>query len=80
MDGPSTSGGKGLREPDALIHVAEVLVESVGGRVVGAGKEGTLKLPSSYAERLPAVLSLRAAILNANGKVYVLDRAFRIVP
>jgi hypothetical protein len=48
--------------------------------VVGTGKEGTLKLPSFYGERLPAVLSLRATVLNANGKVYVLDRAFRLVP
>lgn len=51
-----------------------------GGRVVGTGREGTLRLPSFYSERLPAILSLRAAILNANGKVYIIDRAFRIVP
>lgn len=51
-----------------------------GGRVVGTGKEGPLRLPSFYGERLPAVLSLRAAVLNANGKIYVIDRAFRIVP
>jgi hypothetical protein len=63
-----------------VVWTAEAATGANGGRVVGTGSQGTLQLPATFAERVPSVVSLRAAILNSNGKVYVLDRAYRLVP
>lgn len=51
-----------------------------GSRIVGTGLEGTMRLPEALTSRLPGVLSLRVMILNANGKAYELNRAYRLVP
>ncbi len=58
----------------------EIPVDSQGYRVLGTGKEGTLHIPPSISENLPAALDLRVALLNANGKVYVIDKIYRLVP
>jgi hypothetical protein len=63
-----------------VVWTAEMTTGNEGGRVVGTGTQGSLKLPAAFGDRLPAVVTLRASILNANGKVYVIDRAFRLVP
>ena len=66
---------------DLLISwTAELTTGTDGGRLVGIGNEGTLRIPVTYGDKLPAVLSVRASVLNANGKVYVIDRAFKLVP
>lgn len=59
---------------------AEVGADGEGYRVIGTGKEGTLKVPASIVKNMPAVLSLHANIVNANGKAYLVDRIFRLVP
>jgi hypothetical protein len=59
---------------------AEVAADGEGYRVIGTGKEGTLKVPVSLVKNFPAVLSLHANIVNANGKAYSVDRIFRLVP
>jgi hypothetical protein len=59
---------------------AEVFTDGEGPRVVGSGREGMMQIPRSIAGTLPAVLSIRAAVLNANGKAYVLDRVYRLTP
>jgi hypothetical protein len=59
---------------------AEVPLDGEGYRVVGTGREGTLKIPQSIADQYPAVVSLRAMVLNANGKAYTLDKVYRLVP
>jgi hypothetical protein len=59
---------------------AEVPQDGAGYRVVGTGKEGTLVLPRSLANRYPAVVSLRLMLLNANGKAYTLDRVYKLIP
>jgi hypothetical protein len=59
---------------------AEVPVDGQGYRVVGAGREGTMRIPKSIANKLPAVMSLRVSIVNANGKAYLLDKVYRLVP
>jgi hypothetical protein len=59
---------------------AEVAADGEGFRVIGTGREGTLKVPASVVRNLPAVLSLHANIVNANGKAYLVDRIFRLVP
>ncbi len=59
---------------------AEVSADGAGYRVIGTGREGTLKVPASIVKNLPAVMSLHANIVNANGKAYLIDRIFRLVP
>jgi hypothetical protein len=63
-----------------VVWTAELTTGSDGGRVAGTGTEGMLKLPEFFAARAPTVMSLHVSILNANGKLYVLDRVFRVVP
>jgi hypothetical protein len=58
----------------------EVVIDGEGYRVVGVGREGTLQIPRGIAKNLPAILSLRVAALNANGKAYVVDKVYRLVP
>jgi len=59
---------------------AEVSADGEGYRVVGTGMQGTLKVPPSIVRNFPAVLSLHANIVNANGKAYLVDRIFKLVP
>ncbi len=59
---------------------AEVPVDGEGYRVVGTGREGTLAIPKSLANRYPAVMSLHMMLLNANGKAYALDRVYKLNP
>jgi hypothetical protein len=51
-----------------------------GGRVVGTGTKGMMRVPDALTTRIPGVLSMRVLILNANGKAYEVDRAFKVVP
>ena len=62
------------------VWTAEVNTDGQGYRVVGVGERGTLNIPANIATRLPAVLNLRVAGMNANGKIYVQDKVFRLVP
>jgi len=59
---------------------AEVAADGQGYRVIGTGKQATLKVPASIVKNMPAVLAVHANILNANGKAYLIDRIFRLVP
>jgi hypothetical protein len=59
---------------------AEVVIDGEGYRIVGSGSQGTFRIPASIVHRFPGVLSLRAAILNAHGKAYVIDKVYRLVP
>jgi len=59
---------------------AEVPLDGEGYRVVGTGREGTLTIPRSLANRYPAVMSLHMMLLNANGKAYGLDRVYKLNP
>ena len=58
---------------------AEVVVDGRGFQILGTGKDGTLRIPTTLAVKYPAVLSLRVGIVNANGKLYVIDRVYRLV-
>jgi hypothetical protein len=59
---------------------AEVPQEGEGYRVAGTGREGMLVIPRALATRYPAVVSLRLMLLNANGKAYTLDKAYKLIP
>ena len=66
---------------DLLIEwTAEVVLDGEGFRVAGTGSEGTLHIPREIVHKLPGTLSLRASILNANGKAYVIDKVYRLGP
>jgi hypothetical protein len=58
----------------------EVPVDNEGYRVIGTGREGTMHIPPSIASHLPVAISVRMNILNANGKAYIVDKVYRLVP
>jgi len=53
----------------------EVTADGQGYRVLATGPKGMLAAPAGLATRFPAVMDLRLYGMNANGKVYALDRA-----
>ena len=62
------------------LWTGEVGTEGQGFRVLGTGTSGTFQLPPSYKKDLPAIMNMRVYGMNANGKLYSLDRIYRIVP
>ncbi len=60
------------------LWTGEVAADGRGYRVIGTGAEGEYKIPANIAGRYPAVLNLRLAGLNANGKVYFVDKVYRL--
>lgn len=58
---------------------ADVPTEAQGMRVISTQSKGTLILPPSLATKYPAVLNLRVAGMNANGKLYFMDRIVSLV-
>ena len=58
----------------------EVTADGEGYRVVGVGREGTLKFAATIAHSLPASVILHVSILNANGKAYTIDKVYRLIP
>jgi hypothetical protein len=51
-----------------------------GYRVIGTGAEGTVALPADLRRRAPANLHVKLYGMNANGKVYSLDRFYGLAP
>jgi hypothetical protein len=62
------------------LWTGDVPVEGQGYRILGTGSEGTWRLDRRAARNLPAVMNLRLYGLNANGKLYFVDRIYRLVP
>ncbi len=62
------------------LWTVEVGADGQGYRVAGTQAEGETIIPPGLARRYPAVLNLRLAGMNANGKVYFLDRIYRLEP
>jgi hypothetical protein len=58
---------------------AEIVLDGEGYRIAGVGREGTLRIPPSVANKLPGVVLLRLGILNANGKAYTMDKVYRLI-
>ncbi len=84
-DTPVRFAAKVTRETRATqnmkwLWLAEVSAEGQGYRVVGTGEQGEMVIPRQLAQRYPAVLNLRLAGMNANGKIYFLDRIYRLEP
>jgi hypothetical protein len=62
------------------LWTGEVVPEGHGFRVLGTGTSGTFRIPKDIIKNFPGVLSLRVAALNANGKAYVIDKIYKLVP
>ena len=62
------------------LWTVEVGAEGHGFRVVGTGAEGTFRIPRDIVKNFPGVMSLRVSALNANGKVYMIDKIHKLVP
>jgi hypothetical protein len=60
------------------LWTAEVSTDGQGFRVLGTGTEGEMRVPPGIVRRNPAVLNLRLTGMNANGKVYFVDRIYRL--
>jgi len=60
------------------LWTGEVTAEGRGYRVLATGAQGELEVPADLARRYPAVMNLRLAGMNANGKVYFLDKVYRL--
>lgn len=60
------------------LWTGEVAADGQGYRVLATGAKGTLEPPASLAKNFPAVMNLRLYGMNANGKVYALDRALQL--
>jgi hypothetical protein len=58
---------------------ADVPTEPQGMRVIATAPNGSLVIPPSIATKFPAVLNIRVAGMNANGKVYFIDRVVRLL-
>ncbi len=62
------------------LWTGESTVDGEGYRILGTGEKGTLAFPPHIAVNYPAVMDLRLYGMNANGKVYSLDRTFQLDP
>ena len=60
------------------LWTGEATVDGEGYRVIGTGPSGTLHFPPHIAINYPAVLSMRLYGMNANGKVYSVDRTYQL--
>lgn len=60
------------------VWTAEVSTGTQGTRIIGIGSEGTLRLTKELTSSFPAVLSVRVLGMNANGKVYSIDKVFQL--
>jgi len=62
------------------LWTADVSTGGQGYRVIGTGASGTFRPLNGIAKEFPAIMHLRVYGMNANGKVYALDRALSINP
>jgi hypothetical protein len=60
------------------LWTGEVPADGQGYRVLGTGAKGSLEVPSGVAKNYPCVISVRLYGMNANGKVYALDKAYQL--
>jgi hypothetical protein len=83
LSNPAPYAAKLKRESRATrsmmwLWTGEVATDKQGYRVLGTGPKGTLKIPPEIARHFPAVLQLRLVGMNANGKVYSVDKIMRL--
>ena len=47
---------------------------------MGTGRDGTLQFPPALAQSAPASMLVRVYVMNANGKVYEIDKVYGLNP
>jgi hypothetical protein len=62
------------------LWTGEVPAEGQGYRVLGSAQKGTFQFPRVLAKNQDAVMNMRVFGMNANGKVYALDKALGLAP
>jgi hypothetical protein len=62
------------------LWTGEVSADGQGYRVLATGQQGVMRPLNGIAKNFPALMHLRAYGMNANGKVYAVDRAFGLEP
>jgi hypothetical protein len=62
------------------LWTGEVTEEGQGYRVLATAQKGELQPPPGMASSLPATMLLRLYGMNANGKVYLLNKGCRLTP
>ncbi|HXK01878.1 MAG TPA: DUF5060 domain-containing protein [Verrucomicrobiae bacterium] len=62
------------------LWTGDVSAGGQGYRVIATGASGVMRPLNSIAKEFPALMHLRVYGMNANGKVYAIDRAFSINP
>ena len=60
------------------LWTGEVPADAQGYRVLASGAKGTMQVPAGVAKNFPCVMSVRLYGMNANGKVYALDKAYQL--
>jgi hypothetical protein len=60
------------------LWTGEVAADGQGYRVLATGPKGEMRFPRRLARNFPAVLNLRLAGINANGKVYFADKVYKL--
>jgi hypothetical protein len=58
----------------------EITASGQGYRVIGSGREGTLQFPDALWRSSPAPMLVHVFVLNANGKVYEIDKVYQLHP
>jgi len=61
-----------------FVWTAEATADGQGYRILATTPEGEFRIPVRLAKSYPAVVNLRLYAINANGKVYALDRVVRV--
>jgi hypothetical protein len=74
-----TKETRGTRRMQYLWN-GEVTADEQSYRVIGTGAQGTFEIPANIAARFPALLHVHVTGMNANGKVYALDRNYQLTP
>lgn len=62
------------------LWTGEATADGQGFRMIGSGPQGNFQIPPGLARTMPGVLNLRVVGMNANGKVYAIDKVFRLTP
>jgi hypothetical protein len=60
------------------LWTGDATVDGEGYRVLGTGEKGTTHFPPHIAINYPAVMDLRLYGMNANGKVYSVDKTYQL--
>jgi len=60
------------------LWTGEVVADGQGYRVLATDAKGEMRIPRGIVKNTPAVLNLRLAGMNANGKIYFYDKVYKV--